>query len=372
METRLQLGNVLWKNVLRPRLFSKEAEAAHLFTIKALERLHQKNLLWILRALYRSPYYRQPTFVFGVMWGNPIGIPAGFVKQGEIGATLALAELGVGSIEWGTFPPRPQPGNNPRDLGLTERVWRFPVHRALVNWFGFNSVGAETGARRLGELHQRHRLTIPIAVSVGKNKDTPDERAVADYLLALKYFLPVLRVNDWVKVNISSPNTPGLRQIFNRLDEFLGELVEKAKLLASRNGYRYPHLVLKVPPDGLDAADLQRIVKVAASHGFVGIEATNTTTDDKIKREYGLLGSDGKPLPGGVSGEPLRELSTDTLRKIRRVAREQKIDLVGVGGISEGWHANEKREAGAKTVQVYTGLVFRGPILLHEILTTWR
>lgn len=357
---RLKFGGAFWRRVLRPYLFGKEAEDAHVFTVRTLKRVQENNLLWILRLLYRSPYHEQPIKVFGVPWRNPVGLAAGFDKQGEI--VHALEALGFGSIEVGTVTPAPQPGN-PRP-----RVFRYPNLRAAINRYGFNSEGAVAVANHLmasGTINAR--LKIPIGVSIGKNKETTETDAVKDYLAAFEAVLWVLRSGtDWVKINISSPNTPQLRDTFNRLDEFLDELMTGARRIAAEHLSPLPPFVLKMPPDGLTPEQLEDVVRIAAARGIAGIEATNTTVDERIKRPLGL--TEG----GGVSGEPLRELADQTLAAMKVAAMRWRIDLVGVGGISEGRHALRKRALGAKAVQLYTGLVFRGPILIHEILTAWR
>lgn len=363
---RLKLGDVLWQHLFRPYLFGKDAEDAHIFTVRALERMQQLNLLWALKLLYRSPHYRQPVKVFGVPWRNPVGLAAGFDKQGEV--IPALEALGFGSAEIGTVTPRPQPGND------RPRLFRYPALGAVINRYGFNSEGAEAVANRLmapGTF--RARFKLPIGISIGKNKDTPDAKAVKDYLAAFDAILWALRPGaDWVKINISSPNTPQLRDIFQRLDEFLEEFTEGARHIANIEHDRpLPPFVLKVPPDGLSAGDMERLVKVAARYGFAGIEAVNTTTSEAVKRSYGLTDWNGTPITGGVSGEPLRQLSTLTVHTMAKPCREAGLDLVGVGGISRSEDALEKREAGALAVQVYTGLVFRGPLLIHEILAGW-
>lgn len=365
MEFRLKAGDALWQKVLRPYLFDKEAEEAHIFTIRALAQIQKRGLLWVLRLLYRSPRYQMPMGVFGVRWRNPVGLAAGFDKHAQV--IPALEALGFGSAEIGTVTPQPQPGNT------GPRVWRFPRAQAVVNRYGFNSHGAEAVAERLvAPATFRARLRLPIGVSIGKNRATPDEDAVKDYLTAFAEIAWALRPGtDWVKINISSPNTEGLRRTFDRLDEFLAAFVQGARAIAADGGDTLPPFVLKVPPDDLSPDDLARVVEIAARHGFAGIEAINTTVNDEIKRSYGLL-EGGKPIPGGVSGEPLRKLATRTVLALHDPCRRTRLDLVGVGGISTGAHAIEKRAAGAVAVQCYTGLVFRGPTLIHEILDAWR
>ncbi len=361
MAHRLRLGNVLWYRVLRPRLFRKEAEAAHLFTVQALARMQVLRMLRILALLYRSPLYRTPVRVFGQDVPNPVWLAAGFDKHGEV--IPALEALGFGAVEIGTVTPRPQFGNE------TPRLFRNPQNLAVLNRYGFNSHGSRVVADRLRRLHARCSIKIPIGISIGKNKDTADLDAAKDYLKAYEDLSSVLRPIDWVKINISSPNTPQLRDIFDRLDDFLGEFVESARRVPLRAGpgKRFPHrFALKVPPDGLSPRQLERVVEVCAKHGFAGIEATNTTVDETIKARCGWAGQ-----AGGVSGEPLRALATRRLEEMAATAREKRVDLVGVGGISQGRHALEKRVAGARAVQIYTGLVFRGPGLIHEVLSAW-
>jgi dihydroorotate dehydrogenase len=356
VSVRLRYGDVLWRRVLRPHLFGKEAEDAHLFTIAALRRLQALRLLGLVRVFYRSPLYRMPVSALRMPARSPVGLAAGFDKHGEV--IPALDALGFGSVEIGTVTPRPQFGN-PRP-----RSFRNAGLGAILNRYGFNSEGSTTVARRLRALHRRTHVEIPIGISIGKNKETAEADAVKDYLTVYQDFADVLRPTDWVKINISSPNTPQLRDTFARLDEFLGEFVEGARKVP----LAFPHrFVLKVPPDDLTVPQLQNIVDVCARHRFVGIEATNTTVDETIKAACGWSGE-----AGGVSGEPLRRRATETLEAMREAAMAKGICLIGVGGISRGEHALEKRAAGASAVQCYTGLVFRGPVLLHEILSAWK
>ena len=368
MDFRLKLRDVFWQKVLCPFLFGKEAEEAHLFTIETLKDMQQLKMLWILRLLYRSPLHRMPTQVLGTIWHNPVGLAAGFDKHAEV--IPALEALGFGAVEIGTVTPRPQSGNE------KPRLFRNPAMFAVLNRYGFNSHGSEIVARRLYNLHEHPfgKVQIPIGISIGKNKDTPDTDAVKDYLRAYSDFCGVLRPQDWVKINISSPNTPNLRDIFGRLDDFLAEFVEGTRRMPIRmwppvNGKtHFPgRFVLKIPPDDLTQKDLERVVELCAKHHFAGIEATNTTVDEKIKEKCGWAGQ-----MGGVSGEPLRMLANQKLFEMKDAAKAKGVDLIGVGGISRGHHATQKREENAKVVQCYTGLVFRGPSLIHEILDHWK
>lgn len=359
MELRLQIGDAVWRKILQPYLFAKEPEEAHQATIRMLKRLQDTGIKSVLGLLYESPYAEDAVNIGGVVWRNRVGIAAGFDKQCEV--VPALDRMGFGAIEIGTMPPLPQEGN-PKP-----RVFRYPDKKALINRYGFNSVGAEVVAWRLKKLHQTYTIRAPIGVSIGKNKETStDPKAMAhDYYLATKSLLPVLRPErDYLKVNISSPNTPGLRDTFSSLDAFLGNYMDGLHEL-TRNRHRpRPPIYLKVPPDNLSPDDFAAIVTIAAHHGIGAIEATNTTTSSSLKEESGCREE------GGLSGEPLRKLSTQALSYMRETADEHGIDLIGVGGISSPEHATEKMSAGAKAVQIYTGLVYQGPGLLHRILET--
>ncbi len=367
MGLSVEREDVLWQKVIRPRLFQKDAEDAHIFTIQSLRRMQNLKLLPLIRRTYRSPLYDSLRCkVAGMELRNPFIIPAGFDKQAE--ALWALEALGVGAVEIGTVTLRPQHGNE------RPRVFRNEGMQAIFNRYGFNSDGAERVAKRLWDLHDGSvfRFPIPIGVSIGKNKETPDKDAVKDYIGAFRCFAGVLRPQDWVKINISSPNTPELRGIFNRLDEFLAEFTETARTITCRYwgacipsfDYRF---MLKIPPDGLTERDICRIVELCAKYGIPAIEATNTTTNEKIKDMCGWSGQ-----AGGVSGAPLKYLADQSLRMMRDAAKDLNIDLIGVGGIMSGKDAITKRELGAQAVQVYTGLVFQGPKLIHDILLAWK
>ncbi len=363
MNLRYKIGTVLWQHTQR-KLFRMEAEEAHIAALGKLQTLDFLLMHKLLSFLYRSSSWHIPTKVAGMEWLNPVGLAAGFSKNGE--ALPSLAALGFGCIEIGTITPRPQIGN-PKP-----RVFRYPTQQSVINRYGFNSDGSKFVAERIRGIHRRYSIPTPLIFSIGANKTTLDAYAesqdlnlvVADYVAAFEDLLPVIRFNkDGLQINISSPNTPGLRDLFDRLSEFLGLFVEQAKTIAVNAGrYILPPLILKVAPDGFTPADYQKIVLIAAEHGFAGIEATNTTIDEAIKKSCGL--SEG----GGVSGEPLRGLATGCLAHMRKLAQEKGIDLIGTGGILNGRHAAEKWEAGAKAIQLYTGLIFRGPELIGECI----
>ncbi|MFA7286184.1 MAG: quinone-dependent dihydroorotate dehydrogenase [Patescibacteria group bacterium] len=354
---RLQIGDWLWRRVVQPRLFACDAEEAHARTIELLQRMQDSRQLWLLRALYQSPHVDQPVNIGGAQWRCPVGVAAGLDKQGEV--VPALDALGVGAIEVGTVVPEQQDGN-PRP-----RVFRYPQFRALTNRYGFNSVGVEQFALNL-QKGMRCNPKASIGVSIGKNKATPDDRAIDDYVKVLAHILPLLREGDYIVVNISSPNTPGLRDIFLRLYSFLGQFMDQAEQVAFQLGVRMPPVHLKLPPDwaGDMAADVEAAVMAAAKSGIRAIQATNTTTDEAMKRRLGIIEA------GGLSGAPLLEPSNRVLEVCAYVRRRHALDigLVGIGGVESGSIALAKIGLGADAVQLYSGLVYRGPGLVHEIL----
>jgi dihydroorotate dehydrogenase len=371
----LKLGEWFWKKRLQPHLFRRTAGDAHLETVRRLKQLQSMNALPLLRYLYRSSYYQMPLKVFGTEWGNPVGLAAGFDKQLEI--IRALEALGFGSIEVGTIVPFPQFGNP------EPRVFRYPDTLSICNRYGFNSDGVLVIAERASQLHRfGPRVAIPIGYSIGKNAWTPNERALGDYLLVLHALRNQLRPQDWVQVNISSPNTKDLLGLFRTIEEFLHGFTEGARNVAwklwrpgevNERGGSFPNrYVLKLPPDNMSPDMLYRIAETAARYEFAGLEEGNTTTSETLKHRYGIVDKDGVPEVGGASGEAVRELSTGVLRDLSGAAKRLGIDRVGVGGISAPKHALEKRAAGAQAVQLYSGLVFRGPGLVHEILEVWR
>jgi dihydroorotate dehydrogenase len=270
---------------------------------------------------------------------NAVGLAAGFDKDGD--ALPSLAALGFGFIEVGTVTPRPQPGN-PKP-----RIFRFINHKALVNRLGFNNGGAEALARRLSRCPP---LGVPLGINIGKNKDTPNERAVQDYLFCVERLFDFA---DFFVVNVSSPNTPGLRslQSAETLAPLLTALRKRVdELTAGNTRGKSPLMFVKVSPD---EEDYSSMVETVVRSGFDGIVATNTTRD-----RSGL--PPGAPTEGGMSGAPLRGPSTDVLKKIAR-ASQGRLILVGVGGVFRAEDALEKVLGGASLVELYTGFVYGGP-----------
>lgn len=331
--------------LLRPLLFLRDAEAAHGATLGWLERAHRFGLL----GAAPKPL---PTKLLGMTLDNPVGLAAGLDKNGE--HVDALLALGFGFIEIGTVTPRPQPGN-PKP-----RLFRLPEQRAVINRMGFNNDGVDALVRNV-ERAQRKRGVL--GINIGKNKDTPNEQALDDYLHCLQRVYPLA---DYITVNISSPNTAGLRELQEEqaLRRLIGGLRERQEQLAAQHSRRVPMLV-KIAPD-LSEDDIAATARVLGELQVDGVIATNTTTS----RE----GVEDNPLAaetGGLSGAPLLAKSTAVLRMLRTRLPEA-IPLIGVGGIDSGADAVQKTAAGATAVQLYSGLVYRGPRLIGECVEAIR
>jgi dihydroorotate dehydrogenase len=331
----------LYRRFVRPLLFHLDPETAHKLAIGTLRFL--SSIPAALRAFERFQPEPEPTTIFGLTFRNRIGLAAGLDKNGV--ALPAWAALGFGFLEIGTVTAKPQPGN-PKP-----RVFRYPDHEALVNRLGFNNDGADIVGQRLHKLREGGRWpSIPVGINIGKSKVTEVEQAAADYLHS---FQRVVDVADYVVLNVSSPNTPGLRSLQDR--EFLARLLGT---INDENAHRPKPvpILLKIAPD-LAESDIDQIVATCESERVAGIVATNTTVD------HSALNS-RSDQSGGLSGAPLRNRSTEIIRLIR--ARSQ-LPIIGVGGIFDAESAREKFNAGAQLLQVYTGYVYCGPSLLREI-----
>lgn len=336
-------------SLARPFLFGLDAERAHDLGLGALDRL-QRLGLGRLAAARIAP---MPTRAFGLQFPNPVGLAAGLDKNGEY--IDALFGLGFGHVEVGTVTPRPQPGN-PRP-----RLFRLPRHRAIVNRMGFNNLGVDALVRNVAQVRRRDRGVL--GINIGKNKDTPNERAAEDYLACLEKVYPLA---DYVTVNISSPNTAGLRELQEEqaLRNLVSQLRERQAALAARHGRHVP-LLVKVAPD-LNDRDIDAAARVLGDLAVDGVIATNTT----IAR----VGVEDEPLAreaGGLSGAPLMGQATLVLRRLRARLPES-VPLIGVGGIMSGADAAAKMAAGAALVQLYSGLVYRGPALVAESVEAMR
>ncbi|MCC4116200.1 quinone-dependent dihydroorotate dehydrogenase [Aromatoleum toluclasticum] len=325
-------------DIARPILFSLDAETAHEFSLAAL------NLTGRFLPAGR-PAQSDPVEVMGLSFPNRIGLAAGLDKNGE--AIDGLARFGFGFIEIGTVTPRPQPGN-PRP-----RLFRLPEVRGIINRMGFNNHGVDALVANVGAAKFKGILGI----NIGKNFDTPIENAADDYLACLD---KVYALASYVTVNISSPNTKNLRQLQgeSELDDLLGRLKERQARLADKHG-RYVPLTLKIAPD-LEPAQVINIADALRRHRIDGVIATNTT----ISREK-VQGVRYGEQQGGLSGAPVFEASTAVVAQLAQ-ALAGELPIIAAGGVLDGRAARAKLDAGAKLVQLYSGLIYRGPGLVQE------
>jgi dihydroorotate dehydrogenase len=336
----------LYQLLLQPLLFRFDPERAHDLTLGLLLRLAQMpSLLKLWQCWQPLEHATLQTQVAGLHFPNPVGLAAGFDKSAT--AVAAFQALGFGFVEVGTVTPRPQVGNP------SPRLFRVPADEAVINRMGFNNDGATAVAQRLKLPPGR----TPIGVNLGKNADTPLEQALNDYRACLE---ELFDVGNYVVVNVSSPNTPGLRalQTHASLRMLLNGVQDCNQALARARQVQPRPLFVKIAPD-LQPHELDDIVEAAQTCALDGIIATNTTTG----RE-GLTTVIAEP--GGLSGRPLRQRSTEVIRHVYRRAQGH-IPIIGVGGIFSAEDAYEKICAGASLVQLYTGLIYRGPGLPHRI-----
>jgi dihydroorotate dehydrogenase len=340
--------DVVYRRLLRPLLFRLSPETAHHLGIWGLKILGLAAP-WARRFFSVDDPTLRVTIGPGadaLTFPNPIGLAAGFDKDAE--AVRGLAALGFGFLEVGTVTPRPQPGN-PKP-----RLFRFPAQRALVNRMGFNNAGAAAMARRLRRLGPS---PIPLGINIGKNKDTPNDRAAGDYITCLE---TLFDYGDFFVVNVSSPNTPGLRDLQGpaTLAPLLTALRRRCdELMKERARARRPLMFVKVSPDENPGEDLVEVVTAAR---FDGIVATNTTRD-----RAGLPPE--APTDGGASGALLTNRSVDIVRRLSQAARG-RLTIIGVGGVFTAGDVRAHRDAGASLVEVYTGFIYGGPGLVRRLL----
>jgi dihydroorotate dehydrogenase len=342
--------NGLLYEIAKKILFRFPPEQAHTLTFGGLEWARRiPGGLALLRGIYgveQAEERRQE--LFGLGFDNPVGLAAGLDKNGT--AVPALSALGFGFLEVGTVTPKPQPGND------KPRLFRLVEEEAIINRMGFNNAGADAMADALKRA-ARHR-SIPVAVNIGKNKTTPNERAADDYCACVRRLYPWA---DFFVVNISSPNTPDLRalQHGDDLKHLLHAVKAEVRAQAAAAGTPEKPVLVKIAPD-LTREELERIVDTTIASGVAGMIATNTTVSrEGISHRYARES-------GGLSGRPLTARSTEVIRSIF-VQTRGKLPIIGCGGIFTAADAYDKIRAGASLVEVYTGFIYRGPGMLREI-----
>lgn len=330
----------------RPLLFTLDPETAHDLTLAGLDAAASLGVAQLV--LRRQP--PSPVEAMGLTFPNRIGLAAGLDK--DAAHIDALAALGFGFIECGTVTPRRQPGN-PRP-----RLFRLPQAEALINRLGFNNGGVEALVANVRRARFGPRSGGILGLNIGKNFDTPNERAFFDYVTCLR---AVHGYASYVTINISSPNTPGLRELQadTALDALLAALKAEQNKLADLHG-KYTPLAVKIAPD-LSDEEIRSIARSLVKHRIDGVVATNTTVD-----RTAVAGLPHADEEGGLSGRPLRDKSTAVIRTLA-AALDGALPIIGVGGILSGADAKEKIEAGATLVQIYTGLIYKGPQLVAEI-----
>jgi dihydroorotate dehydrogenase len=328
------LYSVIYENLIKPVLFSFDPETIHHLALDILKTLSRFPALLD----YFPASESKSREVFGLQFPNPIGLAAGFDKNGV--ALPAWAALGFGFVEVGTITALGQPGN-PRP-----RIFRLPEMEGIINRLGFNNEGAEAIASRLEQLRASNRWpAIPIGINIGKTKTVPIEAATADYI---ESFQRLKNLGDYFVLNVSSPNTPGLRKLQER--GVIGELFGAVQQV--NNG---KPLLVKIAPD-LNFFEIDDVLELALEHGLAGIIATNTTIDQRAVPE-------SKRKQGGLSGRPLRDRSLEILSHIRT---RSSLPVISVGGIMSAEDAKIRLEAGASLVQIYTGLIYRGTALIRD------
>lgn len=331
--------------LIKPVLFQYDPENIHHFVTGGLR---IANRIWGVKSLLKSNFEvidsRLEREVMGLKFKNPVGLAAGFDKNAEL--VEELAEFGFGFIEIGTVTPLPQPGNE------KPRMFRLPADEALINRMGFNNQGVDVAAERLRHIK---RDGLIIGGNIGKNKITPNEEAVSDYI---KCFDRLFDVVDYFVVNVSSPNTPGLRELQEK--EPLKNILNTLQQRNRKNDISRP-ILLKIAPD-LSDAQLDDIVEIVQETKIAGVIATNTTISRESLKSAETLTSQ----TGGLSGKPVRERSTDVIRYLSEKSNRSFV-IIGVGGIHSAQDAIEKLEAGASLIQVYTGFIYEGPGIVKRI-----
>lgn len=337
----------MFYSAIRKVFFKFDPEAIHELTIKGFKATGASPL----NKLYKQTIPNKPVEVMGIKFPNPIGLAAGLDKNGE--CIKAFEALGFGFIEVGTVTPRPQPGNE------KPRIFRLPEANAIINRMGFNNKGVDY----LVDQVVKANYSGVLGINIGKNKDTPDENAKDDYIHCMR---KVYDFATYITVNISSPNTPGLRslQYGDALNELLSALKVEQTVLAEQYG-KYVPVAVKIAPD-LNAEEVNSIAECLIANNIDGVIATNTTlARDKVA--HLPFGNE----QGGLSGAPVKDKSTEVIQLLAK-ALDNKLPIIGVGGIASAADAQEKIAAGAKLVQVYTGFIYQGPELIKDIVKSFK
>ena len=332
-------------SLAKPLLFQLDAEFAHDIALKSLKWAEKSGVL----AIYPTAPICAPRQVMGLIFANPVGLAAGLDKNGAV--IDGMAKLGFGYIEVGTVTPRPQPGN------AKPRLFRVVEAEGIINRFGFNNLGVDN----LVENVKAAKYDGILGINIGKNFDTPNQKAVDDYISCMQ---KMYAHASYITVNISSPNTKNLRdlQAAEALSSLLASLKLEQKKLADKHG-KYVPMTLKIAPD-LTQAQVIEIADLLMHHQIDGVIATNTTLSrDAVK------GMKNAEEMGGLSGAPVRNQSTVVIQQLSQQL-QNSLPIIGVGGILTGADAVEKIAAGASLVQVYSGLIYKGPALVHDICKT--
>ncbi|MEL4014326.1 quinone-dependent dihydroorotate dehydrogenase [Dryocola clanedunensis] len=328
---------------VRKALFTLDPERAHEVTFQQLRRVTGTPLEWLVRQNVPS----KPVTCMGLTFKNPLGLAAGLDKNGE--CIDAFGAMGFGSIEIGTVTPRPQPGND------KPRIFRLVEAEGLINRMGFNNLGVDNLVENVKKAH----FDGVLGINIGKNKDTPVEQGKDDYLICMDKIYPYA---GYIAINISSPNTPGLRslQYGEALDDLLGAIKIKQQALQELH-HKYVPIAVKIAPD-LSEEELIQVADSLVRHNIDGVIATNTTLDRSL-----VLGMKHCDETGGLSGRPVQLKSTEIIRRLSQELNG-RLPIIGVGGIDSVIAAREKMAAGASLIQIYSGFIFKGPPLIKEIL----
>ena len=339
----------MYKQFIRPLLFRFDPEQVHHWSFKAIGLAFRLGLGPLVTSHFRHQDKRLERKVFGLTFPNPVGLAAGFDKDARL--FRELSGLGFGFIEIGTLTPKPQEGNPKK------RLFRLKADQAIINRMGFNNQGVDAAAEQLKVPHG-----VLVGGNIGKNKSTPNLSAVSDYLYCLKALYPLV---DYFVVNVSSPNTPGLRELQDKapLTELLNTLKSAGKAHAKTHKTKEKPILLKIAPD-LNDTQLLDIIEIITATGTDGVIATNTT----ISRDGLVSDPELRAEMGGLSGKPLKDKSTEVIRFLHDKS-QGAFPIIGVGGIHSPEDALEKLDAGASLIQLWTGFVYEGPSLIKGINT---